>query len=33
MDCGFTVDGELVTGKPGRVVTLTASDRIRFVRA
>ena len=33
MDCGFTVDGELVQGEPGRVVTLTASNRIRFVRA
>ena len=33
LDCGFTVDGELVSGEAGRVVTITADDCIRFVRA
>ena len=33
MDCGFTVDGELVEPSPDRVVSLSASDRVPFVRA
>ena len=33
MDCGFTVDGELVEPSPDRVVTVTARDVVRFVRA
>jgi diacylglycerol kinase (ATP) len=33
IDCGFTVDGELVSGETGRVVTITADDCVRFVRA
>jgi choline kinase len=33
LDCGFTVDGELIAPEPGRVVSITAADRIRFVRA
>ena len=32
-DCGFTVDGELVQPGAGCVATLTADDRVRFVRA
>ncbi len=32
-DCGFTVDGELIPPEPGRVVSITADDTIRFVRA
>ena len=32
-DCGFTVDGELVPSDSGRVVTITADDRVQFVRA
>ncbi len=32
-DCGFTVDGELVMPDPGCVVTLTADERVPFVRA
>ena len=32
MDCGFTVDGELVDPSPDRIVSLSANDRIRFVR-
>jgi hypothetical protein len=32
-NCGFTVDGELVEGEAGRVVSVTASEPIRFVRA
>ncbi len=32
-DCGFTVDGELVHPEPGLSVTLTADDRVQFVRA
>jgi len=31
MDCGFTVDGELVDPAPDRVVSLSASDRLQFV--
>jgi len=33
MDCGFTVDGELVSPSPDRVVSITAHDVVRFVRA
>lgn len=33
LDCGFTVDGELVGPEPGRIVTVTADDTVRFVRA
>jgi diacylglycerol kinase (ATP) len=33
MDCGFTVDGELVRPSPDRVVSITANDVLRFVRA
>jgi hypothetical protein len=33
MDCGFTVDGELVPPSPDRIVSITASDGVRFVRA
>jgi diacylglycerol kinase (ATP) len=32
-NCGFTVDGELVEGESGRVVSVTASESVRFVRA
>jgi len=32
-NCGFTVDGELVDPGPDRVVSVTATDRVRFVRA
>jgi diacylglycerol kinase (ATP) len=32
-DCGFTVDGELVTPDPSWAVTLTADDTVQFVRA
>ena len=33
MDCGFTVDGELVEPVSDRVVSITANDVVRFVRA
>jgi hypothetical protein len=33
MDCGFTVDGELVAPGADRVVSLSANDSVRFVRA
>ncbi len=33
LDCGLTLDGELYPPEPGRVVTLRADDRLRFVRA
>jgi hypothetical protein len=33
MDCGLTLDGELFEPQPGRLVTLRADHRIRFVRA
>jgi diacylglycerol kinase (ATP) len=33
LDCGFTVDGELVPGSPGRILAITADDRLRFLRA
>lgn len=32
-NCGFTVDGELVDPKPGRVISVTATKPIRFARA
>jgi len=32
-NCGFTVDGELVDPKPGQVVSVTATEPLRFVRA
>jgi len=32
-NCGFTVDGELVDPQPGQVISVTATDPIRFVRA
>jgi hypothetical protein len=32
MDCGFTVDGELVDPEPDRVLTLSAKDKLQFVR-
>jgi hypothetical protein len=33
MDCGFTVDGELVAPSPDRIVSLSADDTVQFVRA
>jgi len=33
LDCGLTVDGELFAPVPGRVVKLSADERIRFVRS
>ena len=33
MQCGFTVDGELVEPEPDRIVTISAEDSISFVRA
>jgi diacylglycerol kinase (ATP) len=33
LDCGLTVDGELFPPVPGRVVKLSADERIRFVRS
>jgi hypothetical protein len=33
LDSGFTVDGELIDPEPGRLVKISAEDRIRFVRA
>jgi choline kinase len=33
MDCGFTVDGELVEPAGGRIVSITGDDVVRFVRA
>jgi len=32
-NCGFTVDGELVEPEPGQVISVTATEPIRFVRA
>jgi hypothetical protein len=32
-NCGFTVDGELVDPQPGQVISVTATEPIRFVRA
>lgn len=32
-NCGFTVDGELVDPEPGQVISLTATEPVRFVRA
>ena len=33
MDCGFVIDGELYAPQDGRILTITADDRIDFVRA
>ena len=33
MDCGFTVDGEIVTPEPGHIATVSARDCVQFVRA
>jgi diacylglycerol kinase (ATP) len=33
LDSAFTVDGELVEPAPSRVLTITADERIRFIRA
>jgi diacylglycerol kinase (ATP) len=33
LDCGFTVDGELIDPEPDRLVKISAEDRVRFVRA
>jgi hypothetical protein len=33
MNCGFTVDGELVDPVSDRMVSITADQRVRFVRA
>jgi len=32
LDCGLTIDGELFEPRPGRTVTLSADDRLRFVQ-
>ena len=32
LDCGLVIDGEIVAPRPGRTVTLTADERLRFVR-
>lgn len=32
LDCGLTIDGEIFAPRPGRTVTLTADERLRFVR-
>jgi hypothetical protein len=32
LDCGLTIDGENIAPRPGRTVTLTADERLRFVR-
>jgi len=33
LGCGFTVDGELVEPWPGRILSITAENTLRFVRA
>jgi len=33
MDCGFTVDGEIVLPEPGQTATISARDCLQFVRA
>ena len=33
LESAFTVDGELVEAESGRVVSITAHDRLRFIRA
>jgi diacylglycerol kinase (ATP) len=33
MNCGFTVDGELIGPSPDRVLSISADDVVRFVRA
>lgn len=32
LDCGLTVDGEMFTPQPGRIVRIEADHRVRFVR-
>lgn len=32
-DCGFTVDGELITPDPSCVISMTADNTVQFVRA
>jgi hypothetical protein len=32
LDCGLTVDGEIIPPRPGRQVRVEADRRIRFVR-
>jgi diacylglycerol kinase (ATP) len=33
LDCAFTVDGELVEPSPSRILSITANERVRFIRA
>ena len=33
LDCGFTIDGELHAPQKGRTLIITATDRLKFVRA
>ncbi len=33
LDCGFTVDGELIEPEAGRIINITADQGVRFVRA
>ena len=33
LDSGLTIDGEMFDPKPGRHLTITAADVVRFVRA
>jgi hypothetical protein len=33
MDCGFTVDGELVAPQPDRLVSVSATEPLTFLRA
>lgn len=33
LECGLTIDGELFDPKPGRHLTITAADVVRFVKA
>jgi len=32
LDCGLTIDGEIFEPRPGRKVTITADERLRFAR-
>jgi diacylglycerol kinase (ATP) len=32
LDCGLTIDGELFEPRPGRTITLSADERLRFVQ-
>ena len=32
-DCGFTIDGELTEPSAGRMLSITAENNVRFVRA